>query len=57
MQGLDPKAIVHNLAIKKGVSPKKQPQRCFRPQLMPKIEQEVNKLIDVRFIREVKYPT
>ena len=38
------------------VSLKKQPQRRFRPQLIPEIEQEVNKLIDVGFIREVKYP-
>jgi len=42
---------------KKGVSSKKQPQRHFRPELIPEIEIEVNKLIDVRFICEVKYPT
>jgi len=29
----------------------------FSPQLIPEIEQEVNKLIDVGFICEVKYPT
>jgi len=57
MLGLDPKVAVHNLAIRKGVSPKKQPPWHFRPQLIPEIEQEVNKLIDVGFIREVKYPT
>jgi len=55
--GLDPKAAVHNLAIRKGVSPKKQPQWRFRPQLIPEIEHEMNKLINVGFIREVKYPT
>lgn len=49
MPGLDPKVAVHRLAIKKGVSPKKQPQRRFRP--------ELNKLIDAGFIRGVKYPT
>jgi len=27
--GLDPKVAVHNLAIRKGVSPRKQPQRRF----------------------------
>jgi len=27
MPGLDPKVAVHRLSIKKGVSPKKQPQR------------------------------
>jgi len=57
MLDLDPKVAVHNLAIRKGVSPEKQPQRRFCPQLIPEIEQEVNKLIDGGFIREVKYPT
>ena len=38
MPGLDPKVAVHNLAIRKGVLPKKQPQQCFRPQLIPEIE-------------------
>ena len=38
MPGLDPKVTVHNLAIRKGVSPKKQPQRHFCPQLIPEIE-------------------
>jgi len=54
MLGLDPKVAVHNLVIKKGVSPKKQPQQRFRPQLIPEIEQELNKLINVGFIDEVK---
>ncbi|XP_074308174.1 uncharacterized protein LOC141643048 [Silene latifolia] len=31
MPGLSPKIAVHRLAIKKGVSPKKQPRRRFRP--------------------------
>jgi len=57
MAGLDPKVAINNLAIRKGVSPKKQPQRYFRPQLIPEIEQEVNKVIDAGFICEVKYPT
>ncbi|XP_057250646.1 transposon Tf2-1 polyprotein [Beta vulgaris subsp. vulgaris] len=57
MPGLDPRVVVHRLAIKKGVSSKKQPQRRFRPELIPEIENEVNKLIDAGFIREVKYPT
>ncbi|XP_056695837.1 uncharacterized protein [Spinacia oleracea] len=57
MPGLDPRIAVHRLAIKKGVSPKKQSQRRFRPELNPEIESEVNKLIGADFIREVKYPT
>jgi len=57
MPGLDPKVAVHRLSIKKGVSPKKQPQRRFRPELVLEIKKEVNKLIEVGFIREVKYLT
>ncbi|XP_074284154.1 uncharacterized protein LOC141608708 [Silene latifolia] len=51
------KKRIHRLAIKKGTSPKKQPQRRFRPELVPEIEKEVNKLIEAGFIREVKYST
>jgi len=40
--------------LPKGISPKKQPQWHFRPQLIQKIEQEVNKLIDARIISEIK---
>ncbi|XP_038687483.1 uncharacterized protein LOC119986862 [Tripterygium wilfordii] len=54
---LDPKIFVHHLSIKHGVRPIKQAQRRFRPELVPKIENEVNKLIEAGFIREVKYPT
>ncbi|KAL0416096.1 UNVERIFIED_CONTAM: Transposon Tf2-12 polyprotein [Sesamum latifolium] len=56
MPGLDPKVAVHHLSVKKGVRPVKQGQRRFRPELIPLIETEVNKLIEVGFIREVKYP-
>ncbi|CAM8903253.1 unnamed protein product [Rhodiola kirilowii] len=57
MPGLNPKIALHRLAIKRGVGPKKQSQQRFRPELVPEIEKEVNKLIDADFIREVKYPT
>nr|XP_016466442.1 PREDICTED: uncharacterized protein LOC107789180 [Nicotiana tabacum] len=57
MPGLDPKVAVHHLAVKKGARPVKQAQRRFRPELIPSIEAEVNKLIEAGFIREVKYPT
>ncbi|XP_070050774.1 uncharacterized protein [Nicotiana tomentosiformis] len=55
--GLDPKVVVHHLAMKNGACPVKQAQRRFRPDLVPLIEIEVNKLIKAGFIREVKYPT
>ncbi|KAK4389720.1 Transposon Tf2-12 polyprotein [Sesamum angolense] len=56
MPGLDPKVVVHHLSVKKGARPVRQGQRRFRPELIPLIEDEGNKLIEVGFIREVKYP-
>ncbi|KAL0291834.1 UNVERIFIED_CONTAM: Transposon Tf2-12 polyprotein [Sesamum angustifolium] len=56
MPGLDPKVAVHHLSVTKGAHLVKQGQRRFRPELIPLIEGEVNKLIEVSFIREVKYP-
>ncbi|XP_070035559.1 uncharacterized protein [Nicotiana tomentosiformis] len=52
--GLDPKVVVHHIAVKNGARPIKQAQRRFRPDLVPLIETEVNKLIEAGFIREVK---
>ncbi|XP_070036180.1 uncharacterized protein [Nicotiana tomentosiformis] len=57
MPCLDPKVAVHHLAVKNGARPIKQAQRRFRPDLVPLIETEVNKLIEARSIWEVKYPT
>ncbi|XP_049352684.1 uncharacterized protein LOC125817173 [Solanum verrucosum] len=54
--GLNPKVAVHQLAVKNSSRPVKQAQRRFRPDLVPLIENEVNKLIEAGFIREVKYP-
>ncbi|KAL0322046.1 UNVERIFIED_CONTAM: hypothetical protein Scaly_2501000 [Sesamum calycinum] len=56
MPGLDPKVAVHHLSVKKGARLVKQGQCRFRPELIPLIEGEMNKLIAVGFIREVKYP-
>ena len=56
MPCLDPIVAVHRLAIKQGVGPIKQAQRCFRPKLLPQIEAEVNKLEQAGFIREVQFP-
>ncbi|KAG9442525.1 hypothetical protein H6P81_018379 [Aristolochia fimbriata] len=57
MPGLDPRVAVHKLAVHPSVRPVKQSQRRFRPELVPKIEKEVDKLIAANFIREVKYPS
>ena len=56
MLRLNPSIALHHLAVKKGVRPVKQAQRRFRPELIPQIENEVNKLIEAGFIREVQYP-
>lgn len=56
MPGLDPKVAINHLVVKSGALPIKQAQRRFRPELIPLIENEVNKLIEYGFIREVKYP-
>ncbi|KAG9450295.1 hypothetical protein H6P81_010260 [Aristolochia fimbriata] len=57
MPGLDPRVAIHKLAVHPSVRPVKQSQRRFRPELVPKIEKEVDKLIAANFIREVKYPS
>jgi len=57
MSWFDPKVRVHHLSFRRGVSPEKHPQWYFHPELAPKIKKYVNKLIEVGFIRELKYPT
>ncbi|TYK23213.1 uncharacterized protein E5676_scaffold142G002450 [Cucumis melo var. makuwa] len=57
MPGLDPKVAVHHFTIKLGYQSIKQAQRRFRPDLIPQIEAEVNKLIEAGFIPDVKYLT
>lgn len=56
MLGLDPMVVVYQLEVKNKARVVKQAQRCFCPELILQIEVEVNKLIQVGFIREVKYP-
>ncbi|GAA0185762.1 hypothetical protein LIER_33050 [Lithospermum erythrorhizon] len=48
MHGLDPKVAVHYLVLQNGARSVKQGQRRFRPELVPSIEVEVNRLIDAR---------
>ncbi|KAG9442692.1 hypothetical protein H6P81_018546 [Aristolochia fimbriata] len=57
MPGFDPRVAVHKLAVHPSIRPVKQSQRRFRPELVPEIEKEVDKLIASNFIREVKYPS
>ncbi|KAG9449459.1 hypothetical protein H6P81_009424 [Aristolochia fimbriata] len=57
MLSLHPQVAVHKLAVHSSVRPVKQSQRRFRPELVPEIEKEVDKLIAANFIREMKYPS
>jgi hypothetical protein len=54
--GLEPRVEVHQLEIKQEARPVKQAQCRFRPELLPQIEVEVNKLEQAGFIREVQFP-
>ncbi|XXG68189.1 hypothetical protein AAC387_Pa06g1334 [Persea americana] len=56
MPGLDPKIAVHKLNLQENIKPVKQGKRRFRPDVMDKIEQEVQKLENVGFIREEQHP-
>ena len=49
MHGLNLRVAVHQLAVKNGSRPVKQAQRRFGPDLIPLIENEVNKLIETGF--------
>ena len=56
MPGLDPNMAVHKLSISKEKHPTKQAQRHYRPELVVQIKDEIDKLINAGFIREVYYP-
>ncbi|XXG79997.1 hypothetical protein AAC387_Pa09g0956 [Persea americana] len=56
MPGLDSEIAVHKLNTSKDVKPVEQDQRRTKPEIMEKIEKEVQKLQDVQFIREEQHP-
>ncbi|KAJ8649214.1 hypothetical protein MRB53_002237 [Persea americana] len=56
MPGLDPKIAVHKLNLQENTKPVKQGQRRFHLDVMDKIEQEVQKLKSVGFIRKEQHP-
>ncbi|KAJ8615172.1 hypothetical protein MRB53_034544 [Persea americana] len=53
---LYPKIAVHKLNLQENIKPVKQGQRRFRPDVMDKIEQQVQKLKNVGFICEEQHP-
>ncbi|KAK0587568.1 hypothetical protein LWI29_025014 [Acer saccharum] len=56
MPGIDTKVISHYLSIDLGFRPVVQKRRLFNPERSIAIKKEVEKLLSVGSIREVKYP-
>ena len=56
MGGIDPAVITHKLNISPSFKPIKQKRRSFAPKRYKAINEEVNKLLQAKTIREVEYP-
>ena len=55
MGGIDPVVITHKLNISPSFKPIKQKRRSFAPKRQKAINEEVNKLLQAKAIREVEY--
>ena len=55
MPGLSREVVEHRLPIKSGFKPFKQPPRRTAPELLPKIKEEIQKLLKAGFIRPARY--
>ena len=56
MPGIDPSVMVHKLNVSPSFSPIRQKKRVFTPERDQAITEEVRKLQEASFIREVYYP-
>ena len=56
MGGINPAIITHKLNISPSFKPVKQKRRSFTPEKQKAINEEVNKLLQAKAIREVEYP-
>ena len=56
MPGIDPSVIVHRLNVNSATSPIRQKKRVFAQERDKAIAEEVGKLLEAGFIREVYYP-
>ena len=56
MWGIDPTVITHKLNVNPSFKPIKQKRRSFAPKRQKAINEEVNKLLQAKAIREVEYP-
>jgi hypothetical protein len=55
MSGLSHEIVEHWLPIKSGFRPFKQKARAFRPDLLPRIKDEIHGLLEANFIRPCRY--
>jgi hypothetical protein len=55
MPGLSREIVEHQLPIKPGFRPFKQRARTFRPDLLPRIKDEIHRLLEADFIRPCRY--
>ena len=56
MGGIDPTVITRRLNVSPSFKPVKQRRRSFAPERQKAINEEVDKLLQARAIREVEYP-
>ncbi|XP_038688690.1 uncharacterized protein LOC119987863 [Tripterygium wilfordii] len=56
MIGIDPNVITHQLQVDDNFLPVRQKRRRFAPERNKVINEEVQKLLDIGFVREVQYP-
>ena len=56
MLGIDPTIIVYHLNVRQRVCSIKQKKRHIAPKQLKYLEEEVNRLLEVRFIKKVQYP-
>jgi hypothetical protein len=55
MPGLSQEIVEHRLPIKSSFRPFKQRARTFCPNLLPRIKDEIHRLIEANFIRPCRY--
>jgi hypothetical protein len=55
MPGLNREIVEHRLPIKSGFRPFKQKARTFHPDLLPRIKDEIHRLLEADFIRPCRY--
>jgi hypothetical protein len=55
MPGLGRDLVEHTLPIRKGLRPQKQPARNYNPDLLARIKEEVEQLLEAGFIWTCRY--